>query len=78
MDPKTDKLVRRTTMIATATASYLLLTADYGPEPNFLDPIKNAVESAKQSVKEFVFGLKKETPQSEIEKPPSAASEKHS
>lgn len=39
MDPKTDKLVRRTTMIATATASYLLLTADYGPEPNFLDPV---------------------------------------
>lgn len=39
MDPKTDKLVRRTTMIATATASYFLLTADYGPEPSFLDPV---------------------------------------
>lgn len=26
-------------MIATATASYFLLTADYGPQPNFLDPV---------------------------------------
>ncbi|KAK6920145.1 hypothetical protein RJ641_016049 [Dillenia turbinata] len=38
MNPKTDKLIRRTTMIATVTASYFLLTADYGPEPNALDP----------------------------------------
>lgn len=77
MDPKTDKLVRRTTMIATATASYFLLTADHGPEPSFLDPIRNAVLSAEQSVKEFFFGAKKETPQSEITKAPSTASEKH-
>lgn len=26
-------------MVATAVASYLLLTADYGPEPNVLDPV---------------------------------------
>lgn len=39
MDPKTDKLVRRTTMVATAVASYFLLTADYGPGPNALDPV---------------------------------------
>lgn len=39
MNPNTDKLVRRTTMVATATASYFLLTADYGPEPNALDPV---------------------------------------
>ncbi|XP_074363919.1 uncharacterized protein LOC141704595 [Apium graveolens] len=38
MNPKSDKLVRRTTMVATLTASYFLLTADYGPEPNVLDP----------------------------------------
>ncbi|PIM99962.1 hypothetical protein CDL12_27535 [Handroanthus impetiginosus] len=77
MDPKTDKLVRRTTMVATVTASYFLLTADYGPEPNFLDPIKNAILSAERSVKEFIFGQKKETPQSESSKLPSNASEKH-
>lgn len=39
MDPKIDKLVRTTTIIATVTASYFLLAADYGPEPNFLDPV---------------------------------------
>ncbi|XP_052194599.1 uncharacterized protein LOC127802682 [Diospyros lotus] len=55
MNPKIDKLVRRTTMVATVTASYFLLTADYGPEPNALDPIKNAILSAEQSVKEFIF-----------------------
>lgn len=26
-------------MVATATASYFLLTADYGAEPNALDPV---------------------------------------
>ncbi len=26
-------------MVATATASYFLLTADYGSEPNALDPV---------------------------------------
>ncbi|KAJ0439273.1 hypothetical protein HanHA300_Chr16g0623471 [Helianthus annuus] len=39
MNPNTDKLVRRTTMVATVTAGYFLLTADYGPEPNVLDPV---------------------------------------
>lgn len=39
MNSRTDKLVRRTTMVATVTASYFLLTADYGPEPNVLDPV---------------------------------------
>ncbi|KAJ9563271.1 hypothetical protein OSB04_008431 [Centaurea solstitialis] len=48
MNPKTDKLVRRTTMVATVTAAYFLLTADYGPAPNVLDPIKNAIQSAEQ------------------------------
>ncbi|KAL6009376.1 hypothetical protein ACLOJK_022605 [Asimina triloba] len=38
MDPKTEKLVRRTTMIATLTAAYFLLTEDYGQNPNALDP----------------------------------------
>ncbi|XP_011093145.1 uncharacterized protein LOC105173173 [Sesamum indicum] len=76
MDPRTDKLVRRTTMVATVTASYFLLTADYGTEPNFLDPIKNAILSAQRSVKEFVFGPRNETPQSEINKLPPSAAEK--
>lgn len=26
-------------MVATVTASFFLLTADYGPEPNALDPV---------------------------------------
>ncbi|CAK7348083.1 unnamed protein product [Dovyalis caffra] len=38
MNPQTDKIVRRTTMVATAVASYFLLTADYGPEPNAFEP----------------------------------------
>ncbi|KAF5207506.1 Uvrabc system protein a [Thalictrum thalictroides] len=65
MDPKTEKLVRRTTMLATVTASYFLLTADYGPEPNILDPIKKAIESAESSVKKFIFGSDKESQGSE-------------
>ncbi|KAL9435097.1 hypothetical protein AB3S75_021373 [Citrus x aurantiifolia] len=60
MNPQTDKIVRRTTMVATAVASYFLLTADYGPEPNALDPIRKAILSAESSVKEFIFGSKKE------------------
>ncbi|KAK6260694.1 hypothetical protein SCA6_015168 [Theobroma cacao] len=46
MNPRADKLVRRTTMVATATASYFLLTADYGPEPNVLDPVPEPVTNA--------------------------------
>lgn len=41
MNPQVDKVVRRTTMVATAVASYFLLTADYGPEPNVLDPVRS-------------------------------------
>ncbi|GAB4861781.1 hypothetical protein Ancab_037037 [Ancistrocladus abbreviatus] len=71
MNPKTDKLVRRTTMIATVTASYFLLTADYGPEPNVLDPIKNKILSAEQSAKRFIFGTRKAPGQHEMGKPGS-------
>ncbi|KAI3837811.1 hypothetical protein MKW98_004869 [Papaver atlanticum] len=39
MDPKDDKLVRKTTMVASVTAAYFLLTSDYGNQPNILDPI---------------------------------------
>lgn len=28
-------------MVGTATAAYFLLTADYGPEPNALDPVSS-------------------------------------
>ncbi|XP_059634165.1 uncharacterized protein LOC132276651 [Cornus florida] len=65
MNRKTDKLVRRTTMVATVTAGYFLLTADYGPEPNVLDPIKKAIQSAEHSVKVFVFGPDKGIDESE-------------
>ncbi|KAL3571992.1 hypothetical protein Peur_022467 [Populus x canadensis] len=60
MNPRTDKIVRRTTMVATAVASYFLLTADYGPQPNAVEPIKRAILSAQSSVKEFIFGSGKE------------------
>ncbi|XP_057980508.1 uncharacterized protein LOC131166190 [Malania oleifera] len=56
MNQKTEKLVRRTTMVATVTASYFLLTADYGPEPNVLDPIKKAIQTMEHTVKGFIFG----------------------
>ncbi|PIA59201.1 hypothetical protein AQUCO_00400228v1 [Aquilegia coerulea] len=65
MDPKSQKLMRRTTMLATVTASYFLLTADYGPEPNILDPIKKAIESAESSVKKLFFGSDKKSQGSE-------------
>ncbi|XP_031501899.1 uncharacterized protein LOC116265446 isoform X2 [Nymphaea colorata] len=55
MDPKTDRLVRRLTMVGTATATYFLLTADYGPYPNALDPIKDVIQSAQHSVKKLIF-----------------------
>ncbi|KAK9051437.1 hypothetical protein SSX86_028064 [Deinandra increscens subsp. villosa] len=75
MNPNTDKLVRRTTMVATLTAGYFLLTADYGPEPNVLDPIKDAIQSGEQSVKNFFFGSKGVQ---EAKKPTSDATpEKH-
>lgn len=43
-------------MVATVTAGYFLLTADYGSEPNALDPVKRAIQSAESSVKDFIFG----------------------
>ncbi|KAK8650542.1 hypothetical protein V6N13_140177 [Hibiscus sabdariffa] len=60
MNPQADKIVRRITMVATVTASYFLLTADYGPEPNVLDPVKNTILSAQSSLKEFIIGSRKE------------------
>ncbi|KAF3773999.1 hypothetical protein EJ110_NYTH54090 [Nymphaea thermarum] len=74
MDPKADRLVRRLTMVGTATATYFLLTADYGPYPNALDPvllpsvffllelfrIKDAIQSAQHSVKKLTFKTGKE------------------
>ncbi|XWS15945.1 hypothetical protein CRYUN_Cryun34aG0045100 [Craigia yunnanensis] len=47
-------------MVVNVTASYFLLTADYGPEPNALDPIKKAILSAQSSLKEFIFVPRKE------------------
>ncbi|PKI39985.1 uncharacterized protein LOC116200517 [Punica granatum] len=66
MSPRTDKLVRRTTMVATITASYFLLTADYGPEPNVLDPIKKAILRAENRAKEFVLGSSEKPRENQI------------
>ncbi|KAG9142041.1 hypothetical protein Leryth_022468 [Lithospermum erythrorhizon] len=77
MDPKMDKLVRRTTIASTIVVSYVLLTADYGPQPNALDPIKNAILSTEQSVKKFFFGPRKESEDGETKKSPSSTAEKH-
>ncbi|WOL13319.1 hypothetical protein Cni_G22089 [Canna indica] len=58
IDPRTDKLIRRTTMVGTVTAAYFLLSADYGLQDYALRPfqIKRAIESAKSSLKKYVFG----------------------
>ncbi|KAG6520627.1 hypothetical protein ZIOFF_017686 [Zingiber officinale] len=56
IDRRTDKLIRRTAMVGTATAAYLLLTADYVPQDNALLPIKRAIESAESSFKRYIFG----------------------
>ncbi|XP_040996526.1 uncharacterized protein LOC121242671 [Juglans microcarpa x Juglans regia] len=77
MNSQTDKLVRRTTMVATVTASYFLLTADYGSEPNALDPIKKAIMSAQNSVKEYVFGPKKESQEGQLGKLGSRGTKEH-
>ncbi|XP_077240239.1 uncharacterized protein LOC143881127 [Tasmannia lanceolata] len=71
MDPKTEKLVRRTTMVATVTAAYFLLTADYGPYPNALDPIKRAIQSAELSVKRYFYKSDKDSQENGKEKPNS-------
>ncbi|KAI4328781.1 hypothetical protein L6164_021111 [Bauhinia variegata] len=68
MNPKTDRLVKRITMVATVTASYFLLTADYGPEPNILNPVKDGILSAESAVKEYIFGSKKESQESQVGK----------
>ncbi|KAM6584824.1 hypothetical protein CsatB_011826 [Cannabis sativa] len=68
MNPRTDKLVRRTTMVATVTASYFLLTADYGSEPNALDPVKKAIKSAENSVKGYIFGPNTQSEENQVEK----------
>ncbi|KAF4386720.1 uncharacterized protein LOC115706536 [Cannabis sativa] len=68
MNPRTDKLVRRTTMVATVTASYFLLTADYGSEPNALDPVKKAIKSAENSVKGYIFGPNTQSEEVQVEK----------
>jgi hypothetical protein len=39
--PRSGRIVRRTAMIGAATAAYLLLTADYGPD--FLDPVRTVL-----------------------------------
>ncbi|XP_065859938.1 uncharacterized protein [Euphorbia lathyris] len=77
MNPQTDKIVRRTTMVATVVASYFLLTADYGPEPNFFDPIKKAILSAENSAKELIFGSKKESKGSQMGKPSENSEKQH-
>lgn len=41
MNPQIEKVVRVTSVVATAVVSYFLLTADYGPEPNALDPVSS-------------------------------------
>ncbi|KAI3920154.1 hypothetical protein MKX01_017811 [Papaver californicum] len=61
MDPKVDKLVRKTALVASVTAAYFLLTSDYGNQPNILDPIKDKILSAESTVKGFIFGSKKES-----------------
>ncbi|WJX86984.1 hypothetical protein P8452_69220 [Trifolium repens] len=66
--PKTDKLVKRLTIVATITASYFLLTADYGPKPNALDPIKKQLLSAQNTVKEYFLGSNTESQEKNIGK----------
>lgn len=43
MNSKSEKLVKRIAMVSTITASYFLLTADYGPQPNVLDPVTPSI-----------------------------------
>ncbi|KDP28641.1 hypothetical protein JCGZ_14412 [Jatropha curcas] len=64
-------------MIGTVVASYFLLTADYGPEPNVFDPIKKALLSAESSVKEYIFGSKKEPEGGQMEKLSSNSAKEH-
>ncbi|KAK7382089.1 hypothetical protein VNO80_00789 [Phaseolus coccineus] len=68
MNPRTEKLVRRLTIVTTVTASYFLLTADYGPQPNALDPIKKQILSAQSTVKEYILGSKLESQENQVGK----------
>ncbi|BAT97935.1 hypothetical protein VIGAN_09152600 [Vigna angularis var. angularis] len=68
MNPRTEKLVRRLTIVATVTASYFLLTADYGPQPNALDPIKKQILSAQSMVKGYILGSKIESQENQLGK----------
>ncbi|KAG6517771.1 hypothetical protein ZIOFF_021169 [Zingiber officinale] len=50
IDRRTDKLIRRTAMVGTATAAYLLLTADYGPQDNALLPVMRRFRARHMSI----------------------------
>ena len=45
-------------MVATLTASYFLLTADYGSEPNVLDPVCVSLSLNHLSYFLIVFSLR--------------------
>ncbi|KAE9595530.1 hypothetical protein Lal_00030679 [Lupinus albus] len=68
LNRKTEKLVKAVTIVSTVTASYFLLTADYGPQPNALDPIKKRILSAQSTVKDYFFGSKKESQENHTRK----------
>ncbi|KAL2892219.1 Protein translocation protein SEC63 [Bienertia sinuspersici] len=55
MNPNTDKLIRRTTMIGTVVAAYFLLTADYGSQPNVLDPVRTSFWDLTLFLQSFDF-----------------------
>ncbi|KHN26979.1 hypothetical protein glysoja_031056, partial [Glycine soja] len=61
-------VLRRLTFVTTAAASYFLLTADYGSQPNALDPIKKQKLSAQSTVKEYIWGSKKESQENHVGK----------
>lgn len=44
-------------MVATATASYFLLTADYGAEPNALDPVSSHIFYVFSKFSYFFWGF---------------------
>ncbi|QCE02745.1 uncharacterized protein LOC114166174 [Vigna unguiculata] len=68
MNPRTEKLVRRLTIVTTVTASYFLLTADYGPQPNALDPIKKQILSAQSTLKGYILGSTIEPQENQVGK----------
>ncbi|KAL0918266.1 hypothetical protein M5K25_010265 [Dendrobium thyrsiflorum] len=60
VDPRTERLVRRTTMVAAVAATYFLLAADYGTQDSAFGPVKRITESVKLSAKRFIFNSDKE------------------